>query len=581
MKHRYISSNSRTLFFTTSPRSPSKLIPEVKLLIETCQGKTWNRETQAAFMEKLSQQTFFQQVAPTKNLDLSARDRINRGPQLLGFVNLESTVQPTDAYKKLIFGKRTDEVFLRQMLKFQVPSPLKPESKNASPVFWCRPYLEILRLIYDMDYLSRDELAIFGMQLTNISKFDLIKNKIKNFRFSKKNRKPGRYQEFAQTYAENEVSDLFADVIESGNIEKRENKGKQTTVSEFVSTKLRNMYDYADACRRYLRVTGLIEVDIQHRSVTISPKRKADVEWILNNVNRQPVFVDDLEKYQSYLFDSNLPVLYSDNKELLCSRLSKLGQNAALFANDDLDTLKDKYETALRERTKQSIKQEEEVLKTYQAYDDIMAVFNSLNDRQTPDKPLLLEWNTWRAMTMIDHGIINGNFARDLNGLPEDTAGPGVPDIVCQYKDFDLVIEVTMQTGTRQYNSEGEPVADHVGVHRLQSRVPTYGIFIAPKINPNVITYFYGINQMKMKNYGGKSQIVPMTIDMFEQLVESSEKAIKKPTAEDIKAFLDKSIQDIDDSKDEMSWFDSIRTNIDAFINQVNSPNSQSVNGGY
>lgn len=566
MKHRKLTSTSKTLFFTTSPRTPSKLIPEVELLINDFEGRPWNKETQSDFMKALSTQDFFEQVAPTKNLDFSARDRVNRGPQLLGFVNLENGVAKTKPYEKLITGKRTNELFLRQMLKFQVPSPLRPESDDSTSVFWCRPYLEIIRLIYEMGYLSRDEMAIYGMQLTNYHKFDEVKEKIADFRSKKTLRSGISYSKFIRSISNAEVLALFSDVISLGKAKKRENKGKTSTVEEFVSTKVRNMYDYADACRRYLRITGLVNVDIKRRSVSIAPNRAEETKWLLDHIDREPVFVSDLEKYQRYLFDTSAPKLYSDNRTQLCQRLSKFGyQNDDLMA-DTVDGLKDKYELALSESTKESISKEEQSLRTYEDYDDIMGVFQSLADRNTPDRPLLLEWNTWRAMTMLDHGMIDGNFSRDMNGNPEETAGPGEPDIICHYKDYDLIIEVTMQSGHRQYNSEGEPVADHVGEHRIATGKPTYCLFIAPVINDNVITYFYGIDQMNMRSYGGKSQIIPMTIDMFQELIKVSKQSKEKPSSDDIREFLDKTISDISGSSNEDNWYESIKANINDFM---------------
>ena len=38
---------SRTLFFTTSPRTPVKMIPEIKVLSECFEGQKWNTDTQA------------------------------------------------------------------------------------------------------------------------------------------------------------------------------------------------------------------------------------------------------------------------------------------------------------------------------------------------------------------------------------------------------------------------------------------------------------------------------------------------------------------------------------------------------
>ena len=45
---------SKTLFFTTSPRSPLKMIPEIQILRHDFEGKKWNTNTQVEFIKKLA-----------------------------------------------------------------------------------------------------------------------------------------------------------------------------------------------------------------------------------------------------------------------------------------------------------------------------------------------------------------------------------------------------------------------------------------------------------------------------------------------------------------------------------------------
>ena len=562
MKHRNIPKDTRTLFFTTSPRSPHKMIPEVKLLINNFEGKAWNKDNQKSFMELLATQDFFEDAGPTKNLDLSARDRINRAPQLLGFVNLEDTIQKTATYEKLISGQNQNEIFLRQLLKFQLPSPLKPESSSGPSVFWVRPYLEILRLVFTLGYLSRDEMAIFGMQLTDWRNFDSIKEKIISLRKKKKNRKTANesYRDFLGKIQMQEALLLYNDVIQSGNFKKRESDGENgSKLVEYLEAKISNCYDYADACRRYLRFTGLIKVDVKSRSISIASNKIDEVDWILKNTERNPVHVNDLIKYQKYLFDSKEPLILQDDEVSLRKRLVSFGIEKETVDRLSVSELYECYEQEQQKCVEKVIETETNSLKSYEDYDDIMSVFDSLVDRNTPDKPLLLEWNVWRALAMIDHGLIEGNFVRDANGLPEETAGPGIPDIICRYNDFDLIVEVTMQSGRRQYNSEGEPVADHVGRHKIESGKPTYCIFIAPTINENVISYFYGIDQINMAAYGGKSKIVPLALDDFKTMLERAN-ASEKPKDTDIKQLLDSFIDSIQESGNELLWYQTIKT---------------------
>ena len=124
--------DSRLLFLTTSPRTPEKMIPEIGLLVKHFNGRQWNNETQTEFMHILSQEQFFNGKG-VNDPAFSARDRINRAPKSLGFVTLSPAISLTSAGKALISSKRKEEVFLRQLLKFQVPSPYhKPTAKAAT-----------------------------------------------------------------------------------------------------------------------------------------------------------------------------------------------------------------------------------------------------------------------------------------------------------------------------------------------------------------------------------------------------------------------------------------------------------------
>lgn len=173
---------SKTLFFITSPRTPMKMIPEIELIVKKFNGKVWNSATQESFMKELANSPSFEGHGSPKDLAFSARDRINRGPKALGFVDLKPTISISDAGKMFLNEETSEEALLRQLLKFQLPSPCHTETEKLSNIFYVKPFLEIFRLIYTLGSVSFDEIMIFGMQLTNYNKFDQIVDKIKKFR---------------------------------------------------------------------------------------------------------------------------------------------------------------------------------------------------------------------------------------------------------------------------------------------------------------------------------------------------------------------------------------------------------------
>ena len=101
-------------------------------------------------------------------------------------------------------------------------------------------------------------------------------------------------------------------------------------------------------------------------------------------------------------------------------------------------------------------------LKTFDKYDEVVAVFKDIKTKDVYDPPLAFEWNTWRTMAMLDGGNIRANLTFDDAGNPLSTAPGKTADIVCDYGSFIITVEVTMMTGNKQYDAEGEPVFEVV-----------------------------------------------------------------------------------------------------------------------
>src|SRR5699024_12822645 len=126
--------------FTTSPRSPHWMKPDLEIINNIFVGREWNKETQYDFTTTLIDSEHFAGKGP-KDRGMAARDRINRGPKSLGFVDLSPIVQITEAGKLFITSKRKEDILLRQLLKFQLPSPYHTTNQNAKTNFWVKPYL--------------------------------------------------------------------------------------------------------------------------------------------------------------------------------------------------------------------------------------------------------------------------------------------------------------------------------------------------------------------------------------------------------------------------------------------------------
>ena len=548
---------NKALFFTTSPRTPSKMIPEIQLLGEHFSGCKWNQQTQVAFVDLLAESGFFEGSGSRNNKDFSARDRINRAPKALGFVDLSPRVELTDAGKALVYGKRPQEVFLRQLLKFQFPSPYHVETDNIKGTFCIKPYLEIMRLIRDLESLSFDELKIFALMLTDYRNYDTVKQAILDFRAEKEVHR-GQYKKFVDEKWTDALIQTYSEYIDAGKTKTRETKDK--SLKKFLTTKKSNARDYTDACFRYLRYTGLVSISHRNRSITFYPDKIKEVDFILAKVDRKPVFIDDTVRYKKYLFSASIPALYVDDIENVIDHLMRISDyTQRQLSGKNIEELKDIRDAIIAERKEAVIKAEVTEIKSYALYSEIIDTYNEIISGGYYDAPLILEYNTWRAMTMLDGGNIKGNLKFDDVGQPLSTAAGNMPDIECDYDDFVLSVEVTMQQGQRQYESEGEPVARHLGQMKKRTGKDAYCLFIAPTINNASLAHFFALNKIGISYYGGKTKIIPLELDQFMRLVENSYNYHTQPTSHDIRQFLDEVMRQEELAKDVNDWNEKIQ----------------------
>lgn len=353
---------------------------------------------------------------------------------------------------------------------------------------------------------------MFGLQIVDYRVFDNIVEKINKFRTAKVKNK-GNYRHFQSEYFNKELREIYNTDISKGNTNTRETN--DTSIEKFLKTKASNMRDYTDACFRYLRATGLINISHSGKSISIVPEKIQEVDYLLQNTEREPCFIEDEKQYVSYLGNTKIPILLTDNRELLAQKIRSEFPLVKLSETATLQDIKNIYADELERRKEKMIRKQVALIKDNQLFKEIIETFKQIIDNSLYDAPLMLEWNTWRAMTMLDGGDIKANLKFDDFGNPMSTAQGNMADIVCDYGDFGLTVEVTMQGGQRQYETEGESVARHLAKHKKESEKPYYCLFIAPIINEACKAYFYTLHRTNIQFYGGTSTIVPLPLNIF------------------------------------------------------------------
>lgn len=550
-------SKTKHLFGFTSPRTIEKIIPELNLLSEQFAGQNW-LENQISFFDAIFESEFYEGTTYPQNPALAARDRITRAPKALGFVQLKPSIQLTKAGKQLVDQKRLPELFTKQLLKFQLPSPYHKQSPTVN--FNVRPYLELLRLIQELGSVSKTEIALFFLQLVNHNNFEEIKNKILTFREERRGNRSVSWKTYVSQEFEKQISIIFADEITTRNFRTRESV--DSSFKKFVKTKEGNMRDYADAFFRYIRGTQLVTID-KNLHLKISSQKQDSVNFLLENTNPNALDLS-LNDYENYLFNPNTLVVLEDNSELINSKIIKLDESINVESLN-LDEAKDLLNDLEIKRKVKTIEDTVNHLKLRADIDDILDVFTKIKKREVPDAPLFLEWNVWRAFAALNHTqAIEGNFIVDLDGMPLNTAPGKNPDIEINYGTFSCIVEVTMSSGETQFHMENSSVPRHFG--DLVSKVDhdAYCIFIAPNVSESTRAHFFNLNRFTTKRYGGKTKIVPMSLDDFISFLQigitHNFQDVNK-----LKNWLDNLINFNLECEDEEVWFEEIRNKIEAW----------------
>lgn len=499
-------------------------------------------------------QPYNERVEFVENFSKWNNNEIYPSPKALGFVVLSPSIQLTPAGEELVNSTRKEEIFLRQLLKFQVPSPYHKPTQNSAD-FWVKPYLELFRLVRHFGSLKFDELKIFGLQLVDYREFDTIVEKVKQFRIAKAQNE-GNYKKFRAEYLDRELKEIYSADISSGNTRTRETT--DASIAKFLSTKSSNMRDYADACIRYLRATGLVNISHLGKSISIVPEKIQEVDYFLQNTDREPCFIDNEIQYVAYLGNPLIPTLLTDNRELLEQKIRVEFPLLQISEKATLQELKNLFAEELENRKAQILIDQVAAIKDYRQFEEINTTFDQILANSLYDTPLMLEWNTWRAMTMLDGGNIKANLKFDDFGNPMSTAQGNMADIVCDYGDFGLTVEVTMQGGQRQYETEGEPVTRHLAKYKRETERPAYCLFVAPNINDACKAHFYALHKMNIHYYGGNSTIVPLPLNIFIKMVADSYNATYVPEPRHIQRFFERSNELANSTRNEVDWYNGI-----------------------
>jgi hypothetical protein len=449
------------------------------------------------------------------------------------------------------------DIFFNSLLKWQYNN----ENQNL------KPFIATLHLIKQVNNLcqqknikpkgvSRLEFAIFFLTLTTYKDIKDRAIQLLNFRKTTDKLSRDKLKDFTESY--------FAKHF-----------------SEFQN--LSNAKDYCDNIIRCFRLTGYIYIRGNGWYIDLEPRKKVEIQSIIETDNASAVQFKNESQYTKYLGNPNEPqlpwqtrgkikkIIAIQYKEIT-EHQTKLKESHISFdkiveieQHPDLVQL-NKYKNYLIEYRKYLSKllliEESKNLKSINSYIAQLKNIYSVSS----NRPAALEKSVVLGLNALDDAIeIKPNYPVGDDFEPTFTAPANVPDIECYYESFNSVCEVTLLTNRQQWYNEGQPVMRHVRDFEINnSDKVVYCLFIAPKLHRDTINTFW--MAVKYEYEGAKQKIVPLTIAQFSKILCvlcSIKESGNKLTHNNLKELYDKIINQTQAVEKSQTWLDSIPGIID------------------
>ena len=300
--------------------------------------------------------------------------------------------------------------------------------------------------------------------------------------------------------------------------------------------------DYADTNLRYLKATGLVQS--KGRGLSLVPEKHVFVEKLIQDTG---IPDSDRSYFITLCNGANLP---TDNKDsalaVLDDLLQQLEKRGIPFdatgkpteTPADIALIRHQIEGLLSERNEEEYAARQAVeWEEIAAYMELIITrkgkktLSNDEDIEVPqaEAPAYFEWVLWRAFLAIN-SLANKpyearRFKIDQDFLPVGTAPGNGPDLIFEFHDFVIVVEVTLTDNSRQEAAEGEPVrrhvADLVSYYGEQSGKPVYGLFIANRIDSNTAETFRIGVWFTRTDDKMRLDIIPVTLAQFKAFFEA------------------------------------------------------------
>lgn len=178
--------------------------------------------------------------------------------------------------------------------------------------------------------------------------------------------------------------------------------------------------------------------------------------------------------------------------------------------------------------------------------------------------PAYLEWAVWRAFLAINKlknpPYESRKFKIDRDFLPVHHAPGNGPDLVFEFENYILIVEVTLLTTDRQATAEQVGVRRHVyEIAKSVKDKPVYCLFLAPSIKNETARDFRKASYEEDNGSDLDLTVIPLTLGTFMQLFATMLKS-EKPDSELFKVLISECAEIAKEESSTSTWMNSIES---------------------
>lgn len=472
-------------------------------------------------------------------------------PQYLGFLYINTNTTPNTIcltevgvklwnkhkgdlvkVKNLLEGKdnliKESNIVLEQLEKLQITNPIILKDCENILVF---PFRMTLKLLLDLEYLDREELAYIVFKIKDESEYLLAKQEIINFRKLSFEDREQLINTFKSTHIGNITlvkapsAAYYEALCEiTGIIQKVKvtypnlgNNGKiigaitikedcKKYVSDIINTKYSDsqIFDFKEDLDLWIEYIGNPNRLNPPREVIISNKSCTDTLVCIKKEHRLisgdliekndsisvPMFLN--EEYEIECLNINDGSIISNNKfspqnnlcyfDIVLLKTEVINEDTELYDGNEINSLADE----ILEHS--NAKMFSEKMLNY------LNLLNRIDGKNREESKNLrgayYEFLFFKLLTLlmekgvVDEVIWNGKIGKFGLPVPAPGGKTGTPDLIFRINKQEFVLELTaIRPKAMQFDKEGSSVPDHIRLQYNKSDFDVYGVFCAPQIH--------------------------------------------------------------------------------------------------